>query len=146
MQEYEIRGFGICFNHNKCGETTVEKINKMLEEAPNLKKEISEWFEDLEVEKPTIEDYSDFEQDKYCGIPALLAMAINEKYNVDFLEYDADDNGLVYVYMPQLMPWQMTDFEKNLTENELINILSFFYNILYTKEAEIGDVSIRQFG
>lgn len=146
MQEYEMRGYGIGFRGNDSIETTVEKIEEMLKLAPVLNGEIKEWFLEIGVEEPTVEDYSDFEQDKYCGIPAIIAMAMNEKYEAEFVEYDADDDGTVYIYIPCLLPWQMTNFEKNLTEEKASDLFREFYNILYNKETSIGDVSIRQFG
>jgi hypothetical protein len=148
MLDYETRGYGVQFD-NRCGNnTTVERINKMLELAPCLKKEIYDWFNDcgLSGDEITVEVFADFDEDFRNGIPALIAKAMNEHYDSNFIEAASDDNGFIYLYMPYYLPWGFDTFARNLTEEEFCNTIRKFWAILYDETANIDSISIRTCG
>ena len=148
MQSYETRGYGIQFDH-RCGtNTTPDKIRKLLEFAPEFRKEVTEQLEDWDVkyEEATVDDFAEIEQDYYTGIPFIIAKVMNERYGCDFMEALSDENSRLYLVMCKCMPWQMSDFEKQLTEEQLADMIREHYNVLYEEDADIGDVSVYDFG
>lgn len=148
MQSYETRGFGIEFDHHCGTNTTGDKIRELLKLAPQFKEEIVEQFKDWEIEyeDATVDDFADIEQDFYTGIPYIIAKVINERYDCDFMEALSDENSKLYLLMCRCMPWQMSDFEKQLTEEKLTEIIGEHYRILYDDVVNIGDVSVYNFG
>lgn len=146
-QDFEIRGYGIQFDR-KCGcDTTVERIRSMLALAPAVQQEVDSWFKaiNLAPEDVLVEDYADFDQDNYCGIPALIAKVIREVEDI-YIESDSDDDGIVYLFLCACMPWEFSDKEQNLTEDELCEIFRKYWNMLYDGTADIGRVSIHKYG
>ena len=141
----EIVGYGIEFGHDCGSNTTVERIWEMLSHAPNVKREVEKWFRecDISMEEATVEDFAEFDQEEYIGIPALLVAVIKENYDIS-IRATSDDGGHVYVYMPKCFPWHMTDFEKHLTQDDFDGIIKKYYNMLYDDSRCIGMVSIEQ--
>lgn len=148
MQFWEIRGYGVQFDANNGTNTTPEKIRTLLEFAPDFKSEIKEYFEEIEIDynTATVDDFADFEQDYYTGIPYLIAKVMNERYDCyNFMSVDSDENGTLFLYMSACMPWEMTDFEKNISKEQLTLMIKENCNILYDNVI-VDDVSIHNFG
>ena len=147
-QDYEIRGYGIQFD-SKCGtDTTVHRIQQLLEFAPNINSKVNQWLSELGItaETVTVDDYSEFDQDFYNGIPALIAKVIQEAEDI-YVEAADDDNGFLYLYLCACMPWAYSEKERNLTNEDLDNIFRKYWNILYPqKVVNIDAVSIHKFG
>lgn len=149
MESWEIRGYGIEFGEDSADNTTGDKIRALLEFAPNFKKEIQNYFEEIELnyDEATTEDFADFEQDYGTGIPYIIAQVMNERYNaINLMSTDTDENCAVFLYMPACMPWEMTDFEKSISEEQLKAMISDNYKVLYDDTPYIGHVSIHNFG
>ena len=141
----EIVGYGIEFG-DECGSnTTVERIWAMLSHAPNLKAEVEEWLKECEIplDEVTVEDFAEFDQNEYVGIPALIACVIKENYDMN-INATSDDGGHVYLYMQKRLPWCMSEFEKNLTQDAFDAIVRKYYNMLYDDSRRIGMVSIEE--
>lgn len=147
-QEYEVRGYGIQFDKHCGSNTTVDRIQAMLALAPEFKKRVDDYVDGFGL-KPcelSVEEYEQFDEDYQCGIPALIAGVINEYYNSNFVEAGLDDAGVLYLYIPQILPWQCDDFMKNLSECDACDILRKFYHMLYDNDVTLDNVSIRTFG
>lgn len=149
METWEIRGYGIEFGNNAGTNTTGDKIRALLEFAPEFKSRIQNCFEDIELDynEATVEDFADFEQDYHTGIPYIIAQVMNERYDaINFMLADTDENCAIFLYMPASMPWEMTDFEKSISEEQLKAMILENYKILYDDTPYIGQVSIHNFG
>ena len=148
VQCYESRGWGIQFNGKNGNNTTVEKIQAMLELAPELKEDVNSWLEDscIDIDDVEVSDYAEYDQDYCNGIPALIAQAMNEYYHSEFMCAESDEDGCLYLYMPCAMPWEQDEFTRNLSEDAFEDALRKFYNILYDEESDIGFVSIPNIG
>lgn len=146
-QDFEIRGYGIQFNEHCGGDTTADKIRALLELAPNLKADVNEWLEDMAVnpQEATVDDYADFEQDNENGIPALIALAINEIEGIQMMA-DADDGGFMYLFMPACMPWEFNEKERAMTADNFIAMLSKYWHMLYEGDTDIDRISFHQYG
>lgn len=147
-QDYEIRGYGIQFDSKSGTDTTVERIRQLLELAPQVKADVEEWLNDIGIsqDEVLVDDYCDFDQDFYNGIPALIAKVINEAEGI-YVEAASDDDGVLYLYLCCCMPWGYNEKERNLTAEDLEAIFRKYWNILYPeKVANIDAVSIHQFG
>ena len=87
-------------------------------------------------------------EDKYCieiSNQILASIAILKKANME-MEALSDENSRLYLVMCKCMPWQMSDFEKQLTEEQLADMIREHYNVLYEEDADIGDISVYDFG
>lgn len=147
--EHCINGYGIEFGFDDGKNTTVEKIEKLLSKAPNLKNKIKEWFSDMGVarEEQTVELYSEFEQDYRCGIPSLIAFAINEKFNNKIkIEFLRDVDGKIFIFYCSKNPWEMNDFEKSITKEKLKNIFEEYYMILYGNKPIVDNIMVYNVG
>ena len=148
MCEYVTNGYGVRFGRSNGTNTTPEKLRTLLELAPLLKAEIMEYFDDIDIayEDATVDDFESFEQDYYTGIPYIMARVINEKYKEDFMGAMSDENGFLYLFCPEQMPWDMSEFEKELTKERLTSIIEECWNILYDSGVSIDSVTIHNFG
>ena len=149
MNDFFTSGYGIRFNCTEASDTTPQKIRELLDLAPCLKAEVTEYLNECcetNLEDATIEDFEDFEQDFSYGIPYLLSEAINEKYGSDFVCCLKDYDGFTFVLMPKGMPWEFEQFEKPLTEEKLKSFFEEFYNVLYEKNIDFGEVTVHDFG
>ena len=59
---------------------------------------------------------------------------------------DTDENCSVFLYMPACMPWEMTNFEKSISEEQLKSMIKENYNVLYDDKPCIEHISIHNFG
>lgn len=146
-QDFEIRGYGIQFDY-KCGtNTTVEKIRSLLALAPKVREEVEQWFKDIDLvsDDVLVDDYADFDQDNYCGMPALIAKVIREVENIH-IEAEADEDGTLYLFLCACMPWEFSEKERNLSEEGLCDIFRKYWNMLYDSEADIDRISIHKYG
>ena len=142
-------GYGIRFNCTEASDTKPDKIRKLLDLVPYLKSEVAEYLEECcetTLEDATLEDFEEFEQDFSYGIPYFLSEAINEKYGSDFVCCLKDHDGFTFVLMPKGMPWEFEQFEVPLTEEKLKSYFEEFYNVLYTKDIDFGEVTVHDFG
>ena len=148
MQSYESRGCGVQFDENGGTNTTGENIRAMLEFAPNLKEKVNEWLKECEInpDEAEVEDYAEYDQDFYNGIPALIAAAMNEHYGSDFMCAESDEDGILYLYMPCGMPWEFDEFSRGLNFDSLSELISNFCGILYKEKPYVDLVSIHNFG
>lgn len=149
MVEHCINGYGIEFDCRDGKNTTVNKIEKMLSETIELKKEINEWFNDMDIsnEEKTVDLYSEFEQDYRCGIPAIIAFAITEEFEKKIkIEFLRDDNGKIFIFYCTKNPWEMNDCEKGMTKEKLKSMFEKYYTMLYDEKPIVEDVSIYNIG
>lgn len=120
-------GYGIEIGKMKI--ESAERIAKLLEHAPILKKKIEEWLSECGIENPTVDDYLDFDQDYCLGSASLLRDIIYEAEGIEFLACD-DFEGMRYLIYPPSYPWSLSEKEKKITENDVMRILCKYVSIV----------------
>lgn len=133
-------GYGVklTFEHKK--EVTLEKLQKLLELAPNFHKSIREWLEDCEIEEPTVEDYFDFDQDYNLGLATIIKEVVEEAEGVELCACD-DLNGYKYVLYTPIYPWQITEKDKKQTKKSLKQLFNKYLSIILD---DIPDVDFQE--
>ena len=127
-------GYGICTADLKID--SVDRIEQLLTFAPVFHEEINDYFDDCDIQEPTIEDYLEFDQDYCYGIAAILKEVCEEATGIEFCACD-DFNGNCYViYMPTY-PWRMTERDQTITKEELNEIFNRFVPIITDTKFEI---------
>lgn len=126
---WHIYGYGICVDNI---ETTAEKLLKLASMKENVLKDVREYLDKIypngyKDEDLTLDDFEELEGD-YCerGVAYVLYQVINE-ITVEFAD---DYNGTPYILYVPSYPWYMEENEKNLTEEDVKNILEKYVNVL----------------
>lgn len=123
-------GYGICTDKIK---TTPERIAKLLALAPQYRAMLHAHFADCEIDEPTVEDYTEtagqFDGDSYCDMASLLKAVIEETEGIELIACD-DYDCRYYLIYPPCYPWQITDADKEMTEEKLRLLYAKYVNIL----------------
>lgn len=127
-------GYGVCTSDLKVN--SVERIEKLLEFAPEYRDDIHGWFEESGINKPTVDDYLDFDQDYNNGIAAILKEVIRESEGIEFEACDNFDCMRYLIYMPSY-PWHMTERDRTVTQEELDAILKKYISVISDTEFDI---------
>lgn len=125
--------------------TTVEKIEKLLNLAPNYKKEIHTWMQESDITKPTVDDYLDYDQDTQLGLATILSEVIFEAENIHLECAENFDCDKFLLYTPEY-PWRMKENEHTLTEAQITDIFKKYVSILTDKEIPIEYKSVANGG
>jgi hypothetical protein len=128
-------GYGICVDDI---DTTADKVFALVHLAPNFEKEFYTWIESFRedgdpesiAELITMDNIYEYEND-YCisGLGAIMQAVIKECEDVNLLVCD-DYNCYHYLIFSVGYPWNMSDKEKNMTEEDLRCMFSKYVNIL----------------
>lgn len=153
MQTWIDYGYGIKATSI---ETDVDRFFKLINMAPKFEEKYMKW---LKEEYPEIITSSDpiwvnlsmddlfvYEGDNCVG---GLAAIITEVFNEieDFCIYSCVDfDGDTYVIFPLCLPWQLTDAEKELTEDKLHAIFKKYISVLTDEYVDIGHQRCENFG
>lgn len=128
-------GYGICTDNLNI--SAVEQITALLDIAPCLKQRMAEWLESVNVTKPSVEDYLDYDQTGCYGIAAILVEAILEAEGISFTACNDYDGKNYLIYQPSY-PWQLRENEKDLTEERIDQILCKYVSLLVESELDIS--------
>ena len=93
---WTVDGYGICTNDI---ETTKERVEKLLQLAPEFNDIIHTWFKESGIVNPELDDYLEYDEDWNSGVAYLLQRVIEEVENVrldiaedfDSYYYHSDD-------------------------------------------------------
>lgn len=118
-------GYGICTDSLESVE--LSKIKELIHLAPKYEAHIKEVFKSNDITEPTAEDY--LEAAEYYGVASILAEVIDE---VEGIRLDACDNedGERYLLFSACYPWQLTDAERNFTEESLRDLFLKYAAVL----------------
>lgn len=97
-QTWHTYGYG--FSTDSLIPDTVEKMEALLEKAPNYRKKIHEWFEDCEITKPSVDDYLEFDDDYCLGLATIFKEVITEATGIDLVSCDDFDGVKYLLYVP----------------------------------------------
>lgn len=136
-------GYGICVSDIK--EHSVERLQRLLHQAPRYEAEIKEWLVECEIDTPTYEDYMEFDQDYNLGIATILREVIQEAENIGFLACD-DFCSMDYLIYPPSYPWGLPKNEAGLTKDKIADILHKYIGILTDEDITIDYQSVENGG
>jgi hypothetical protein len=128
-QTWHIYGFGVETSEINQGELTVERIENLLSLAPDFRKKIHQYFDELDLTEPEVDDYLEFDQDYYHGIAYLLREVIEEDANIFLSTCDSCNEEIYLLYSPSY-PWEVRDEERNLTEESLKEMFNKYLSII----------------
>ena len=153
MQTWIDYGYGIMATSI---ETDVDRLFKLINTAPKFKEKYMKWLKEEypEIIKSADPIWANLSMDdlfSYCGDNGVdgLAAIITEVFNEieDFCIYSCVDfNGDTYVIFPLCLPWQLTDVERELTEDKLYNIFKNYVSVLTDEYVDIGNQKCENFG
>ena len=122
-------GLGICVDDIK---TTPERILKLAEMNADTLKDVRKYLDEIyngscRDEDLTLEDFDEFEG-LYCerGVAAILYEAINEIP----VQYADDYDGIQYILYTPTFPWILDIQEKQLTEEDVMDVFRKYVSIL----------------
>ena len=127
-------GYGIRVDDIK-GQS-VERLQALLKLAPELDQKIRAWLSELDIAEPDWDDYMDFDQVYYLGLATILQQVIEE----------AEGLRLTYLIYQPCYPWEITDRERDLTEESLVQIFSRYVNVLSDEPIEVGSQDVKNGG
>ena len=58
-ETYHIYGFGVELSH--LGEISLGRLEQLIDMAPIFRSKIIKWFEDEKIDKPTLENYYEYD-------------------------------------------------------------------------------------
>lgn len=139
-------GLGFCVDDI---DTTPEKILKLAAMKPDVLKDIREYLDDIfegeeyKDEDLTLEDFDELEGN-YCerGVAYVLYHVIDE-IRVVFAD---DYNGTPYILYCPHYPWNMSDKEKDLKYEDIVNIFTKYIKILTDEPVVIDHQSVENGG
>ena len=79
-ETYHIYGFGV--ELSQLGEISLGRLEQLIDMAPIFKSKIIKWFEDEKIDKPTLENYYEYDEEN-LGLPSLLKEVIFELEGID---------------------------------------------------------------
>ena len=144
-ETWNTYGYGICVDDI---ETTAEKLLKVASMNENVLKNVREYLEEIypngyKDKDLTLDDFEGLEGD-YCehGIAYVLYQVID-----DFTVTFADDyNGTAYILYTPTYPWNMTEKEKNLKEEDVKHVFKKYIDILTDKSVPIDYYNVENGG
>ena len=132
-------GYGICTD--EIGDVPVERLQALIHMAPEFEKEITAWLRECGIDKPTICDYFEFDQDNFGEYATILQRVIKENEGLELLYCDNFD-GWKYLIFPPIYPWYITEREKEMTEEKLSAIFTKYIMVLTDKPISVDYQSV----
>ena len=128
-------GYGVCTT-GIAANTTVDKIERLLELAPKFKEEMKLYFEEANIIDPRVDNYVRYDESCRYGIASVLQEVIEEAEGIEFCACDDLDSKCYLIYSSKY-PWELTEKDMSLTEEKLGDILKKYISILTNKEITI---------
>lgn len=139
-------GIGFCVDDI---DTTPEKLLALAAMKPKVLEDVREYLNDIfdgeeyKDEDLTIEDFDELEGD-YCerGVTYVLYKVIDE-ISIVFAD---DYNGTPYLLYCPHYPWNMSDKEKDLKYEDIVNIFAKYIKILTDMPVAIDHQAVENGG
>ena len=122
-----------------------EQSVALLNLAPELDQKIRAWLSELDIAEPDWDDYMDFDQVYYLGLATILQQVIEEAEGLRLTACD-DSSGATYLIYQPCYPWEITDRERDLTEESLVQMFSRYVNVLSDEPIEVGSQDVKNGG
>ena len=145
-QTWTTYGIGFCVDDI---DTNPEKLLKLAAVKPSILEKVREYLNDIfdgeeyTDEDLTMEDFDELEGD-FCerGVTYVLHEVIDE-IPVIFAD---DYNGTQYILYCPHYPWNMSDKEKDLRYDDIVNIFTKYIKILTDKSVVIDFQAVENGG
>ena len=142
-QSWHNYGYGICADD--IGHVPVERLQALIRLVPELEKQINSWLQECEITKPEVGDYFEYDNEYHGGFATILQWVIKEAEGIELLYCD-DLNGKDYLIYPPQYPWQITDADRDMTEERLRTIYAKYVSILTDRAVAVDYQSVENGG
>lgn len=142
-QTWHNYGYGICVDDIK--EQSVDRLEKLLELAPELQARMRDWLLKTGATAPTWDDYMGYDEDYDLGLAVILREAIQEIEGIELTACNNFECEKYLIYQPSY-PWNLTDTERNLTEQNVKEILLRYVSVLTDETIPIDHQSVENGG
>ncbi len=132
-------GYGVCAD--EIGTVPIERLQALIHMAPEFEKEVTARLRECEIDKPTLSDYFEFDEDNHGGYAAILQRVIKENEKLELLCCD-DFDGKDYLIFPPAYPWSMAENAKGVTEEQLLAIFTKYIVVLTDKPITVDYQSV----
>ncbi len=136
-------GYGIKTDSIKLD--SVEKLQALIALAPEYAAKINQGLEEIGIERPTIGDYLDYEEDSPYRLAIILQNVIEETEGVVFTACNNFDGENYLLYTPEY-PWRMGENDKTMTEELIQECLKKYIAILTDEVIDIGYYEVENGG
>lgn len=130
---YHIYGFGV--ELSQLGVISLDRLQQLIGMAPVLELKILKWFKDEKINKPTLKNYYEFDEEN-LGLPTILKEVIFELEGVDLTACEDLNNG-VYLLYESKYPWNMTPVDCFMTPERLSSLYRKYLKIISDSDFEI---------
>ena len=134
-------GYGICVDDIK--EEDVGKLQELLNHAPEFHATIQRWLTEANITEPTWDDYMEFDQD--LGLATLLQKVIEEAEGIQMTACNNFDSVAYLLYSPSY-PWQLKNSERDLTEEQIVQLFGRYVRILTDIPIDVDYQSVENGG
>lgn len=143
FEVWHIYGYGI--NLSELAGISFRRVVELVRTAPEYSIKFNKWLSEYDVEYPTIEDLEDFDCDYGLGLATVLQEVLRERENIEFRACD-DFDGNQYLLFEKCYPWQMSDLEKSLKEEDIKSLLIKYLSQITDEDIEIDYQSVENGG
>lgn len=120
-------GYGVRTDNIKV--KSLEALQNLIALAPLAKEDFKNWFEENNIESPTIEDYYEYDDNDGCHLAAILRMVIMETEGVELTACNDFEDRDYLIYEP-IYPWGLTDVDRTMTKEKIEIILQKHLSII----------------
>ncbi len=143
MCSWHNYGYGICTSDLEVN--SVERIEALLERAPDYRAFVHECFESMEIKQPIVEDYVTISADINYGIASILMEVIQEATGLRLEACDDDDCCDYLIYMPKY-PWKMSEEDRSVTEEQIAELIREYVAIISDTTVDIDYQAVENWG
>ena len=97
-ETFHIYGFGV--ELSQLGDVSLDKLEQLIDMAPIFKSKILKWFKEEKIDKPTLENYFEFDEEN-LGLSTLLKEVIFELEGIDLTACEDLNNRQYLLYEPK---------------------------------------------
>ena len=145
FKTWHIYGYGIKVTDIPIKDETLPRLKKMISLAPNYERYMAECFADQKIDDPQWDDYMDTDTTFSLGLPTIMKEVIEEVEHIVLCACD-DFIGDTYLLYSPSYPWNITEHEKDLTEEGLNSMFSKYINMLTDEVIDITDYGVENGG
>ena len=136
-------GYGIRVDDIVCSD--VERMERLLAMAPQFSAKLHEWLSESEITEPAWDNYMEYDQDFYLGLATILKEVIEEAEGIQMTACD-DYNSVSYLLYQLNYTWKLEEQERNLTEQQVAEIIGRYVRILTSEPIDIDYQSVENGG
>lgn len=109
---------------------TTEDIERLLNCAPLFAERLKKTFKENGTEKPSVEDYEDWDDCYALGLGGLFAEVVREAEGLQNLYACDDYDSQVFVIFGRALPWDYNDKERSLEKEDIDEMFQTYLDIL----------------